>query len=60
MYDQSVFNRIIAKIELVFRQIDSRQRVEGTSLNLSNLPTSSSGLASGEVWNDSGTLKIVA
>lgn len=28
-------------------------------LNLSSLPTSASGLSSGDVWNDSGTLKIV-
>jgi hypothetical protein len=28
-------------------------------LSLTNLPTSASGLASGRVWNDSGTLKIV-
>lgn len=28
-------------------------------LNISNIPTSSSGLSSGDVWNDSGTLKIV-
>jgi hypothetical protein len=29
------------------------------TLNLSNLPTSASGLSSGDVWNDGGTLKIV-
>lgn len=29
-------------------------------LKLQNLPTSSSGLASGYVWNDNGTLKIVS
>lgn len=28
-------------------------------LNLPDLPTSSAGLSSGDVWNDSGTLKIV-
>ena len=28
------------------------------SLNLSNLPTSASGLTTGDVWNDSGVLKI--
>lgn len=39
------------------------QSSEGTSLStlkLTDLPTSSSGLASGSVWNDSGTLKIVS
>jgi len=29
------------------------------NVNMPNLPTSSSGLSSGDVWNDSGTLKIV-
>ena len=28
-------------------------------INLQNIPTSASGLSSGDVWNDSGTLKIV-
>jgi hypothetical protein len=28
-------------------------------INISNIPTSSSGLSSGDIWNDSGTLKIV-
>ena len=39
------------------------QSSEGTSLStlkLTDLPTSASGLASGTVWNDSGTLKIVS
>ena len=31
----------------------------GGGLNLSGIPTSASGLSSGDVWNDSGTLKIV-
>jgi len=28
-------------------------------VNFSSLPTSSSGLSSGDLWNDSGTVKIV-
>jgi hypothetical protein len=28
-------------------------------LNLPNIPTSSAGLVSGDVWSDGGTLKIV-
>ena len=28
-------------------------------LNIQNIPTSSAGLNSGDVWSDSGTLKIV-
>tara|TARA_Y100000389_G_scaffold41389_1_gene36073 strand:- start:214 stop:2991 length:2778 start_codon:yes stop_codon:yes gene_type:complete len=35
-------------------------RVEGGNLNLKNLPTSNSGLAAGDIYNDGGTLKIVS
>jgi hypothetical protein len=31
----------------------------GSKLSIVGLPTSSSGLSSGDIWNDSGTLKIV-
>ena len=34
-------------------------KTEVAKLNISNIPTSASGLSSGDVWNDSGTLKIV-
>jgi hypothetical protein len=27
-------------------------------VNMTNLPTSSSGLSTGDLWNDSGTIKI--
>jgi hypothetical protein len=30
----------------------------GSKLRIDGLPTSSSGLSSGDVWNDGGTLKI--
>ena len=31
----------------------------GSKLSIVGLPTSSSGLSSGDIWNDGGTLKIV-
>ena len=31
----------------------------GASISMTNLPTSSSGLAAGRLWNDSGTVKVV-
>ena len=33
--------------------------VEASTLTLRNLPTSNSGLSTGELYNDSGTVKIV-
>lgn len=32
---------------------------ESGTINMSSLPTSSAGLSAGDIWNDSGTLKIV-
>lgn len=40
-------------------KIDASGRATISTLNISNIPTSSSGLSSGDVWNDAGTLKIV-
>jgi hypothetical protein len=39
--------------------IGSTDTVGVSPLNVKNLPTSSAGLATGDVWNDAGTLKIV-
>ena len=37
-----------------------RMRIKSNGvINLSSVPTSSSGLSSGDIWNDGGTLKIV-
>ena len=36
-----------------------RSHLSAATLDLTNLPTSASGLSAGEVYNDSGTLKIV-
>jgi len=39
-------------------KLDVAGKARAQTLNLSSLPTSSAGLSSGDVWNDSGTLKI--
>jgi hypothetical protein len=36
-----------------------KMRVKSNTINFSSLPTSSAGLSAGDIWNDSGTLKIV-
>ncbi|WP_431137475.1 hypothetical protein [Psychroserpens mesophilus] len=45
--------------EIHYNDIETKSTVKAETLNLSNVPTSSSGLSSGDVWNDSGILKIV-
>ena len=39
---------------------NERMRIKSSGvINISNIPTSSAGLSAGDIWNDSGTLKIV-
>lgn len=46
-------------IELAGKVITISLSGSGAKLNITGLPTSASGLATGDIWNDSGTLKIV-
>lgn len=36
-----------------------KMTVKSDTINFANLPTSATGLSTGDIWNDSGTLKIV-
>lgn len=58
-YDQAYMRRLVRSLELFIEAVQSTGRVQGTTANLSRLPTSSAGLASGELWNDAGDVKIV-
>jgi hypothetical protein len=57
-YDQRYFNEVIRAFSVFLEQ--SRNPGEGrfTKITLTDLPTSSSGLPSGALWNDGGTVKI--
>jgi hypothetical protein len=39
---------------------ENTMTLKDNTLNIANIPTSSAGLSSGDIWNDSGTLKIVS
>lgn len=70
-YSQQHMNALIRQLELIFNQMknpgpitcagdnvtNSRAK---SGLNIQNIPTSATGLKSGDVWSDSGTLKIVS
>lgn len=69
-YSQQHMNTLIRQIEITFDQMrtpgpitcagDNVANSKAKSgLNIQNIPTSSTGLKSGDVWSDSGTLKIV-
>lgn len=69
-YDASYMSRLVKSIQVAFSIIENVQQLRGSGdpttnakdpspLNLANIPTSSAGLKSGDVWSDGGTLKIV-
>lgn len=69
-YAQPYMNALIRQLETIFNQfqavgpitcgpaIGANSRSK-SGLNIVNIPTSATGLKSGDVWSDSGTLKIV-
>lgn len=69
-YSQQHMNLLIRQLETIFNQFQSIGPITcgpvvganskaKSGLNIVNIPTSSTGLKSGDVWSDSGTLKIV-
>ena len=58
-YDVQYFNQLVRVLNIYFNQAGSTTPVVFDSITLTNLPTSSAGLPSGAVWNDSNTLKVV-
>jgi hypothetical protein len=60
-YDHKYYNEVIRTLNLHFRILQNPGQVTATSLNLTNIPTSSTGLRVGDVWHDTSdnTLKIV-
>jgi hypothetical protein len=61
-YDLQYMARLINQINLQFRAMEQVGPLVGSTLNLSQLPTSATGLRAGDVWVDTGAgnvLKIV-
>ncbi len=58
-YDRRFWARTLRTIELQIDNLLSRGNIRVSTINLSSLPTSPTGLITGDVWDDAGTLKIV-
>jgi hypothetical protein len=58
-YSQQYMAELARAFSVALQQMQNPGEGRNTTLVLTNLPTSASGLESGSVWNDSGTLKIV-
>ncbi len=58
-YDQNWANQMVRILNTYFTLLQNPGPMRGTTLTLTDLPTSSAGLETGSLWNDSGTVKIV-
>ena len=58
-YTQQYMSDLDRALELFISQERNPGQLRGTKITLTDLPTSSSGLETGALFNDSGTVKIV-
>lgn len=58
-YSQQYMDDLIRTIELFIQQERTPGEMRGTKITLTDLPTSATGLETGALYNDSGTVKIV-
>ena len=58
-YSVSYMQDLLRALEIFIEQERTPGELRGTKITLTDLPTSASGLESGALWNDSGTVKIV-
>ena len=58
-YDQNWANQTVRILNTYFTSLQNPGPLRATTITLTDLPTSSTGLPSGSLWNDLGTVKIV-
>lgn len=58
-YDSQYMADLLRALEIFISQERTPGEMRGTKITLTDLPTSSSGLETGALFNDSGTVKIV-
>ena len=57
-YSASHMQDLIRALELVIEQERNPGQLRGTKITLTNLPTSATGLETGALYNDGGTVKV--
>jgi len=57
--DQRYMQDLVRALELFIQQERNPGELRGTRITLTELPTSASGLETGALYNDSGTVKVV-
>ncbi len=58
-YDQAYMSDLARVLTLLIEQVNTDGELRATTAVLTALPTSASGLETGSLYNDSGTIKIV-
>ena len=58
-YTQQYLADLIRALEIFIAQERTPGEIRGTKITLTDLPTSASGLETGALYNDSGTVKVV-
>tara|TARA_R100000231_G_scaffold39494_1_gene34324 strand:+ start:667 stop:894 length:228 start_codon:yes stop_codon:yes gene_type:complete len=58
-YDRQYFDEMVRSLTQLVVQLQNPGELRGTKITLTDLPTSPSGLETGALYNDSGTVKVV-
>ena len=58
-YSRQYMEDLLRSLEIFIQQERTPGEIRGTSITLTDLPTSSTGLEVGSLWTDTGTVKIV-
>lgn len=56
-YEREWAARVVQQLSVVLQEV-RRKDVTFSRVTISDLPTSATGLAPGELWNDAGTVKV--
>lgn len=58
-YDPVWLQHFVKTLDSYFEILNNAGAIRATTITLTDLPTSATGLESGALWNDAGTVKIV-
>ena len=59
-YDRQYFDEMVRSLTQLVIQLQNPGEMRGTKITLTQLPTSPTGLESGALYHDSGTVRIVS
>lgn len=57
-YSQEYMNQVVDELETWIKKLNNIGSVTAKTVRITDLPTSSAGLPSGTLWNDTGTVKV--